>query len=141
MCQPPLIVSILIRGFANPYEQIVKFLGKQPDRVGKKGSIVRPGFPAILSQDFIRYDFNYSDSEPWDSAVSNAISQLGGAELIQELNSAFKPNSIELDLVISREQEYHQVGTFFSKELVRDIQLLGASVSFSFVEPSTIQPK
>ena len=126
-------IAICFRGFELTPEQVELAVGKKACETGVRGDPVKLGVKSILKRSFVRYAVSLPDSCRIDELVPALWSSLGGVERIQEAVGVIKSDFIEVDLMLPVKGSDEQVGGFIMPSSVKELGLLGATLTFQFV--------
>lgn len=126
-------IAICFRGFELTPEQAELAVGKKACEAGARGDPVNPGVKSILKRSFIRYAVSLPDTCRVDELIPALWSSLGGVERIQEAVDVIKSDFIEVDLMLPVKGSDEQIGGFILPSSVKELGLLGATLTFQFV--------
>jgi hypothetical protein len=127
-------VSLTFRGFDQSLELVQQVLGNNDCKIGMRGDPVKLGAKARLAKSYVKYNFEFKCQPNIFEIVPKIISHAGGLDYLFTLKEKIAPEHIELNIVMPIKNSLEQEGGFISPESIADINRLGASLTFEFLE-------
>jgi hypothetical protein len=127
-------VSLTLRGFEQSKDIIAQILDSDDYKIGLCGEAVKPGVETLLKKSYIRFSVEFSSPPNIFDIVPAIISHSGGADYLCTAREEIQPEYTEINIVMPIKQSLEQEGGFISKESIKDIERLCASLSFEFLE-------
>lgn len=107
-------------------------IGTPAQSWGQAGTHRTPA-SAALKRSYVKHQVDFPPDTPVFQMVPALLQHLGGATHLINTIARVKPEHIDLDLVLPVKDSPEQEGGFISPESISNIQQLGASLSFSFL--------
>jgi hypothetical protein len=127
-------VSLTFRGFDKSLEQVQQILGSNDCKIGMRGDPVKLGAKTRLTKSYVRYNLEFKCQPNIYDIVPKIISYAGGLDYLHTLKEKIAPEHLELNIVMPIKNSLEQEGGFISPESIADINRLGGSLSFEFLE-------
>jgi hypothetical protein len=127
-------VSLTFRGFDQSLDIVQKMLGNDDCKIGMRGDSVKLGSKTLLTKSYVKYNFEFECQPNIFDIVPKIITHAGGVSYLYSLKNKIDPEYLELNIVMPIKNSLEQEGGFISPESIAEINRLGASLSFEFLE-------
>lgn len=129
----PRSVSLTIRGFPGSTEEVIALFGVAADSSGLAGTPALPG-KALLKRSYVRFNVDLAPDAPLFQMVPAILDQMGGVDRLSECLRRIEPEYIDIDLVLPVKDSPEQEGGFIPPSSIADLQRIGATLSFRFLD-------
>ena len=128
----PRSVSFTVRGFIAAPESVTAHFPVPAESTGLIGTHAQPG-KTLLKRSYVRFNLDLPPDIALSQMVPALVKYLGGVDQLSAILQTVKPEHVEIDLVLPIKESLEQEGGFISPTSIADLQRLGATLSFSFL--------
>ena len=126
-------IKLSFRGFEHP-DDLIAAVGVVPTMIARKGEPTRPGRDVVYAKNSVGYAHPFSHEMRWDDAIDLIIQHLGGLEKLETIVRRFRPQHVQIDLILPVRNSEEQEDNYISAETMAKLVSLNASFGCSFVK-------
>lgn len=126
-------ISLTFRGFdLNPWE-LESLVGVKASLIGIRGKPIKSGVMTPLLRSCVIFSIDFPKDRRLDEMFPALFAQLGGVNHLCSVRDLVRPEFFEINVVLPIKKSPEQEGGEFPPEIIKDLYLLRASLSFEFL--------
>ena len=125
-------VSLTLRGFAAPAQDVADLVGRVPKRVGNRGEPVKQGVKTLLTRSYAAFSMSFANDHALCNMLPALLENLGGVEHLCQVRDEVKAEFVDVHFYLPAMTSGESQDGYLSGAAVSDIVQLKATPSFGF---------